>query len=77
MATLIVERPRWQMLSDIGLCRVGLRSSTESAILPTQRQQHDAGSGPAALAGADGCGPVASPWWGVWEREGTGPNLTS
>ena len=69
VATLIIERPRWQMLSDIGLCRVGLRSSTESAILPTQRQQHDAASGPAALAGADRLRPCGFSLVGCVGRE--------
>ena len=77
VATLIIERPRWQMLSDIGLCRVGLRSSTESAILPTQRQQHDAG---VRSRRSRGRGSVAALWLLLGgmcgKREGTGPNLT-
>ena len=77
VATLIIERPRWQMLSDIGLCRVGLRSSTESAILPTQSQQHHAGSGPAALVDADRLRPCGFSLGVCGKREGTGPNLTS
>ena len=69
VATLIVDRPRWQMLSDIGLCRVGLRSSTKSAILPTQRQQHDAA---VRSRSSRGRGSVAALWllldWDVWEE---------
>jgi len=49
-----------------------------SAILPTQSQQHDAKSGPAAIAGADRLRPCGFSLAGMCgTREGTGPNLTS
>ncbi len=69
VATPIVDPP--SLADAIGYWTVQGRPppSTESAILPTQSQQHDAASGPAALAGADRLRPCGFSLVGCVGRE--------